>query len=64
MKKLSRRRHGAKTYKKVLHDEILTKINKTNAINSYLTLQGLIITNNIIKKEQLNMNYFKVKTST
>jgi hypothetical protein len=34
LKKLSWRRHGAKTYKKVLHDEILTKINKTNAINS------------------------------
>jgi hypothetical protein len=34
LKKLSRRRHGAKTYKKVLHDKILTKIDKTNVINS------------------------------
>jgi hypothetical protein len=31
---LSRRGHGAKIYKEVIHDEILTKINKTNAINS------------------------------
>ncbi len=39
---LSRRGHGAKIYKIVLHDEILTKINKTSAINSSLTYQGVI----------------------
>jgi hypothetical protein len=37
LKKLNRRGHGAKIYKEVKHDKILTKINKTSAINSSLT---------------------------
>ena len=39
---LSRRGHGAKIYKEVIHDEILTKINRKIAINGEITLKGLI----------------------
>ncbi len=39
---LSWRRHGAKIYKEVIHDKILTKIKRKIAINGEITLKGLI----------------------
>jgi hypothetical protein len=39
---LSWHRHGAKIYKEVIHDEILTKIKRKIAINGEITLKGLI----------------------